>query len=229
MKIRLIMISAVMLSVLLAVLSGMDALARTAESGEDGGQDFRFRGYVGGMMLHTGYISSPGFTIGVNDGAGGIPVRVKGAAFGIGGQVKFAFGTETDMIRIGSEGHSSSVSYRPSPSYAHTGWGGILVDYIRHTKGRIHPYIGVTVGGGGVKNHIIADGSTSDFVSEPCAAMRKYTFMAAAPFIGVEIGLTPKLSLSVKADWLFNLTGRQPDFSSGPRLYVGIMFNRLQK
>lgn len=181
------------------------------------------------MMLHTGYIQSRTFGL---SAPGGEPIgvmQVKGGAIGIGGQVKFAFGTETDMLRIGSEGHSSTVSYNPSPSYAHTGWGGILVDYIRHTKGKVHPYIGVTVGGGGVKNHIMADGSTSDFITEPHMAMHKYAFMAIAPFIGMEINLTQKLGLVIKADWLINATDPRRDFSSGPRLYVGIMFNRLNR
>ena len=120
-------------------------------------------------------------------------MQIRGAAFGIGGHVKFAFGTPTDMLRIGAEGHSSNVRYAPSPSYAHTGWGGVLVDYIRRTKGRVHPFIGCLIGGGGVKNHIIAQGGTV-----------------------------------LKADWLLNATSRQNDFSSGPRLYVGILFNRLQ-
>ena len=195
---------------------------------EASGKDFRFRGYVGGMMLHTGYIKSQSFGISSPGGEYLGPVQINGGAIGIGGQVKFAFGTETDMIRIGSEGHSSTVTYNPHPSYAHTGWGGILVDYIRHTKGKVHPYIGVTIGGGGVKNHIMAEGSTSDFVTEPQMAMHKYAFMAVAPFIGMEISLTQKLGLVIKADWLFNATSRQRDFSSGPRLYVGIMFNRLQ-
>ena len=79
-----------------------------------------------------------------------------------------------------------------------------------------------------MKNHIIAEGSTDDFVTEPQAAMHRYTFMAIAPFAGMEVSLTPKLSLVVKADWLLNVTCRQSDFSSGLRLYVGILFNRLQ-
>lgn len=215
-----------LLPAILAVLAIIISLP--AHSAKATGKDFRFRGYVGGMMLHTGYIQSQSFGLYTPGGNALGPMQVLGGAIGIGGQVKFAFGTETDMIRIGSEGHSSTVTYRPHPSYAHTGWGGILVDYLRHTKGKVHPYIGVTIGGGGVKNHILAEGSTSDFVTEPQMAMHKYAFMAIAPFIGMEINLTQKLGLVIKADWLFNATGRQRDFSSGPRLYVGIMFNRLQ-
>ena len=167
------------------------------------------------MMLHSGYIQSRPFELYSTASQSLGTMQIRGAAFGIGGHVKFAFGTPTDMLRIGTEGHSSNVRYAPSP------------DYIRRTKGRAHPFIGCLIGGGGVKNHIIARGGTGDYVIEPQAAMHKYAFMAVAPFAGMEVSLTPKLSLVVKVDWLLNATCRQNDFSSGPRLYVGILFNRL--
>ena len=191
--------------------------------------DFRFRGYIGGMMLHSGYIQSNRFELLSPDGQSLGAMQIKGGAFGIGGHVKFAFGTPSDMLRIGAEGHSSNVKYSPSPSYAHTGWGGILLDYIHRSKGRVHPFAGCIIGGGGVKNHIITQGSTEDFVTEQQAAMHKYAFMAVAPFLGMEVSLTPKLSFVVKADWLLNATGPQSDFTSGPRIYAGILFNRLQR
>ena len=201
----------------------------TAASDKTDSSDFRFRGYTGGMMLHSGYIQSRPFELYSTASQSLGTMQIRGAAFGIGGHVKFAFGTPTDMLRIGAEGHSSNVRYAPSPSYAHTGWGGILVDYIRRTEGRVHPFIGCLIGGGGVKNHIIAQGGTGDFVIEPQAAMHKYAFMAIAPFLGMEVALTPKLSLVLKADWLLNATGCQNDFTNGPRLYVGMLFNRLQR
>ena len=185
----------------------------TAASNKTDSSEFRFRGYTGGMMLHSGYIQSRPFELYSTASQSLGTMQIRGAAFGIGGHVKFAFGTPTDML---------------SPSYAHTGWGGVLVDYIRRTKGRVHPFIGCLIGGGGVKNHIIAQGGTGDYVIEPQAAMHKYAFMAVAPFVGMEVALSPKLSLVLKADWLLNATSRQNDFSSGPRLYVGILFNRLQ-
>ena len=200
----------------------------TAASNKTDSSEFRFRGYTGGMMLHSGYIQSGRFQLHSGSGTEPVTMQIKGGATGIGGHVKFAFGTSTDMIRIGAEGHSSNVSYRPSPSYSHTGWGGLLVDYIHRSKSSVHPFIGCLVGGGGVKNHIIAEGSTDDFITEPQAAMHRYAFMAVAPFVGMEVSLTPKLCLVVKADWLLNATSRQNDFSSGLRLYVGILFNRLQ-
>ena len=222
MKMRALLTAAVMAAILSIIP------LNTLASDKADSSTFRFRGYTGGMMLHSGYIFSRPFGIYSTAALPLGTMQIRGAAFGIGGHVKFAFGTPTDMLRIGAEGHSSNVSYRPSPSYSHTGWGGLLVDYIHRSKGRVHPFIGCLIGGGGVKNHIIAEGSTDDFVTEPQAAMHRYAFMALAPFAGMEVSLTPKLSLVVKADWLLNVSCRQNDFSSGLRLYVGILFNRLQ-
>ena len=222
MKMRALLTAAVMAAILSIIP------LNTLASDKADSSTFRFRGYTGGMMLHSGYIQSHPFDIYSTAAIHLGTMQIKGGATGIGGHVKFAFGTPTDMLRIGAEGHSSNVSYRPSPSYSHTGWGGLLVDYIHRSKGRVYPFIGCLIGGGGVKNHIIAEGSTDDFVTEPQAAMHRYAFMALAPFAGMEVSLTPKLSLVVKADWLLNVSCRQNDFSSGLRLYVGILFNRLQ-
>ncbi len=229
MKKRRLLTAALTAAILLAMPHCVHASAMIKDTAsQTESTEFRFRGYIGGMMLHSGYIFSRPFGIYSTAALPLGTMQIRGAAFGIGGHVKFAFGTPTDMLRIGAEGHSSNVNYTPSPSDAHTGWGGILVDYIRRTKGRVHPFVGCVIGGGGVKNHIIAEGSTDDFVTEPQAAMHKYAFMAIAPFLGIEVSLTPKLSLVLKTDWLLNATGPQNDFSNGPRLYVGMLFNRLQ-
>ncbi len=222
MKMRALLTAAVMAAILSIIPLNTLASDKADSSG------FRFRGYTGGMMLHSGYIQSCPFQLYSYSSATPVTIQIKGGATGIGGHVKFAFGTPTDMIRIGAEGHSSNVSYRPSPSYSHTGWGGVLIDYLHRSKGRVHPFAGLLIGGGGVKNHIITEGSTEDFLTERQAAMHKYAFMAVAPFAGIEVSLTQKLSLVIKADWLFNTTRHQSDFSSGLRLYVGILFNRLQ-
>ena len=202
-------------AVMAAILSIIPLNTLASDKADSSG--FRFRGYTGGMMLHSGYIQSCPFQLYSYSSAPPVTIQIKGGATGIGGHVKFAFGTPTDMIRIGAEGHSSNVSYRPSPSYSHTGWGGVLIDYLHRSKGRVHPFAGLLIGGGGVKNHIITEGSTEDFLTERQAAMHKYAFMAVAPFAGIEVSLTQKLSLVFKADWLFNTTRHQSDFSSGLR------------
>ena len=118
------------LTAVLLLTASLSAIA----SGRTDSPDFRFRGYTGGMMLHSGYIQSGRFQLHSGSGTEPVTMQIKGGATGIGGHVKFAFGTSTDMLRVGAEGHSSNVSYRPSPSYSHTGWGGLLVDYIHRSR-----------------------------------------------------------------------------------------------
>ena len=53
--------------------------------------------------------------------------------------------------------------------------------------------------------------------------------MAVAPFVGYEWAMTQKIHLVLKLDYLLNVTNPQPDFITGPRLYIGFMFCRGQQ
>ena len=101
--------------------------------------------------------------------------------------------------------------------------GGLLVDWQWHA-GRFHPFAGVTVGGGVVRNTTFTHPAGNDFVTEEGMSFRKYGFTALAPFVGTEFALTARIRLMVKADWLVNAGRPQPDFPQGPRLYVGFIF-----
>ena len=150
------------------------------------GGPLAFRGFSGGMALHTGWVG--GGSVRLTTPAGRpLPVqRVRGVPFGIG-------------------------------------WGGLLVDWQWHA-GRFHPFAGVTVGGGVVRNTTFTHPAGNDFVTEEGMSFRKYGFTALAPFVGTEFALTARIGLMVKADWLVNAGRPQPDFPQGPRLYVGFIF-----
>ncbi len=189
---------------------------------------FRFIGYSGGMMVHGGYIQSNIFTI--HSGAISQDFQIKGFGNGLGGTAKFNFGTEHDQLRIGMEGYGTKVAYKPKPSYSRIGWGGLTLDYIHQSKkGRVHPFIGCTIGGGGVKNHLLSEGSASDFEAEAIGIMHKYAFFTVTPFVGIEISIAKRVRVVIKADYLTDLSGNSPDFPSGIRLYAGILFSRLWK
>ncbi|HIT48215.1 MAG TPA: hypothetical protein IAC34_01810 [Candidatus Coprenecus stercoripullorum] len=210
----------IMAAVSAAVLSVTDC------SGRD--RTFSYRGFSGGMMLHAGYVSGKPFEI-IQDGSVAGVCKVEGAAYGIGGLAKFHFGTAADQLRLGIEGYSTNVGYTPHGSYASTGWGGLTVDYIRQAeKGRVSPFVGVTVGGGGTKNHVMIGGDSSDFATESAFVFRRYTFMAIAPFIGIEISVGKRLRIVAKADYLLHAASRVPDFPSGVRLYFGLLFCRYR-
>lgn len=187
---------------------------------------FSYRGFSGGMMLHTGYLQSDGFDIVEGDDVMSRH-QVKGMPFGIGGTIKFHFGTATDQLRIGMEGYRSSISYDEWGSYQSTGWGGLTFDYIRQNK-RLKPFVGVNVGGGGNRNHIVHEYLTSSLSSDRLFTYRKYAFVAVTPYLGLEIAFSQKLSFVFKADYLFNVSNPQPDFASGVRVFLGIIFCRLK-
>ncbi len=200
----------------------------TALSMQAADRVFRFRGYSGGMMIHGGYIQSKTFT--VHSGPVSQDFQIKGFGNGLGGTAKFNFGTEHDQLRIGMEGYGTKVAYKPRPSYSRIGWGGMTLDYIHQSrKGCVHPFLGCTIGGGGVKNHLLYEGSASDFEAEAFGIMHKYAFMTVTPYIGMEISITERVRAVVKADYLMDISGNSPDFPGGVRLYVGILFSRLRK
>ena len=93
------------------------------------------RGFDGGMMVHTGYLTG---------NLNAIDYTAKGAPMGIGGVIRLHLG---DHFRIGSEGYVSTLSQRGNGSYLKYGWGGLLADYYT-VIGRFQPYAGLTLGGG---------------------------------------------------------------------------------
>ncbi len=187
-----------------------------------------YKGFSGGMMLHTGYLQSKNFTISSNSTEYNNN-HIKSAPFGIGGLLRFHFGSETDQVRVGMEGYRSAANYKPLDSNVSIGWGGLFVDYIRHFKGRVDPFVGVNFGGGGVKNLIVLDGDNTNYTAENNATYRRYPFIAITPFVGIEIEITKKLRFIFKADYLFNINNRQNDFPEGPRFYAGIIFYRMKE
>lgn len=181
---------------------------------------FAYSGFSGGMMLHTGYVSAGKVCF---DGAAGgsSAIDMSGMPYGIGGAVKINFGK---YLRIGSEGYVSTLNYAENHSYESIGWGGILADGVL-PLGKFLPFIGVTVGGGGVKNITVLENTTDDFLlDDRTTSYRHYSFAALDPFIGVEYALTERIHLVLKADFLMNLSTPQTDFVQGPRIYAGFMF-----
>ena len=203
---RLLLTAAFTAAILL--ISPLNILASDRAGANDSG--FRFRGYIGGMMLHTGYIFSKPFDILSPSGQSLGTMQIKGGATGIGGHVKFAFGTPSDMLRIGAEGHSSNVRYSPSHSYAHTGWGGIILD------GRL--YEGINYAAGELGHFVIAlDGI-------PCNCGRRGCYEAYASATAL-IRQTKKAMEQNPDSLLWELAGGELDGVEGKTVFDGVRRN----
>lgn len=198
-------------------------VSAVAVSAQDAGA-LRFRGFSGGMTIHSGYLSAGRINIVSADGLSSYSHDVNGAPLGLGGSMRVHFGNH---LRVGGEGYGTTLKYGGNGSFLRVSWGGVLVDGIWRT-GRFSPFAGVTFGGGSLKNVTLFERAKTDMKAEEQASYRRYGFMAAVPFAGVEFHATEKIALVLKTDWMFNVTNPQPDFPSGPRIYFGISFYRLK-
>ena len=184
----------------------------------------KYRGFIGGMMIHTGYVGSKDLNITTLSGTG-LGQKVNGAPFGLGGSIKFLFGKH---LRVGAEGYVSTLTYGKYESHAETGWGGILADCVWNCGKKCRIFAGGTIGGGNQTNTTILSPVRDDYIAEECISYRKYAFFAIAPFIGLEYSLTPKVNVVLKIDRLINAGRSRGDFVSGPRLYLGILFGHIR-
>lgn len=199
--------------------SGIAAVRANPDRNRAEARSMGYRGFIGGMMIHTGYVSSRNFAISSLTGQTH-QFNASGAPFGLGGAARFMFGKH---LRIGAEGYVSTLKYGENGSHAKTGWGGILAD-CAWDLGKIRLFAGGTAGGGSQANLTIISPLGDDYIAEELVSYRKYSFAVLAPFVGMEYALNGKISLVAKVDWMLNLSGRQDDFVSGPRLYLGFMF-----
>lgn len=177
-------------------------------------EDKAIKGFSGGMMLHSGYLSGCDNPRGYN---------MQGTTFGIGGVARLHL---TDHFRTGFEGYVSTMGLKrdiAKGSHNKIFWTGLLADWYWQ-KGKFYPYLGVTVGGGMETSYLMFDGSSSDWQSEEDAVFRKEGFVAVDPFIGCDIALGEAVRLTFKTDWLFAIRKAGLNKPYGPRLYIGFIF-----
>jgi hypothetical protein len=179
-----------------------------------------FQGYSGGMMIHAGYLWAKGISVpNAHE-----QIKMDGMTWGIGGLMRLHFGKH---FRVGGEGYNSSLHYGKNKSYATLSWGGLLLD-CKWKINKFTLFLGGTVGGGSVKNIRILD-AVSPNSTEKNAIYRKYTVMIADPFLGMEYAISQRLYFITKADYIFNITEKQPDFAKGIRIYAGFVFFHTRK
>jgi len=172
--------------------------------------------YSGGAQLHMGY----GF---INSDYG----QITGLLLGIGGRIHFNIGK---YFRVGSGGAVTKFNYKSEAmkgtenyekSYFQIGYGGITAEFKYRFK-KFQFAVGFLVGGGSVTNmHFIRDNGDgmeiSDFTEQPAFII--------TPTLIFEFFIKESLSLSIQIDYLFS-NKLLNDFQLGPRIYIGIFFNK---
>lgn len=208
-----------------------------------------FTGFSGGMLLHLGY----GFSQNPSelfrnqslslDNLQNLPRS--GIFMGIGGQLRIHL---INHIRIGGEGFVSTMPLKQIGN-VRTGWGGAVADFYT-TWGKVKPYIGLGLGGGSMRrtyvNENVSAGNTEN-PNDPTIYNASYTktpFFYLDPQLGLSFGLTQRIDLVVRLDYMLPFSssnrgiirdlGDLPEqikgwkglmTPTGPRLYVGFMFN----
>lgn len=205
-----------------------------------------FTGFSGGMMLHLGYMFSDSPEKVFSNTGLGSPDYIKnlprdGACFGLGGALRVHL---INHIHLGAEGFVSTLPLMKTGSNIRTGWGGVLCDAYA-TWGKVRPMVGLTLGGGSMKRLFVPDQAT-DVSGDPGsetnynASYVKTPFFFMDPYLGVEIALMSHMALLIRIDYMLpfgttnstlaeNVNWGNFMTPSGPRLYIGLMFGRLQK
>lgn len=172
------------------------------------------KGFSGGMMIHTGYLSGCDNPRNYN---------MQGTTFGIGGVARLHL---TDHFRTGFEGYVSTMGLSEDiseGSHNKIFWTGLLADWYWQ-RDRFYPYTGVTVGGGMETTFLMFDGNSNDWKPEGDAIFRKAGFVAVDPFVGCDIAIGEAVRLTFKADWLLAIRKTELNKPYGPRLYIGFIF-----
>lgn len=161
-----------------------------AASGRASAQEQKtIRGFDGGMMVHSGYLSGR---------LDAINYEPKGAPAGIGGVIRLHMG---EHFRLGSEGYVSTLGQRGNGSYLKYGWGGLLADFYT-VMGKFQPYAGLTLGGGAMTTLLMFEEPSAAWAPIDGTRFHKQGFMAVDPFVGCDFIVSVPMHLTLKVDWL---------------------------
>ena len=193
-----------------------------------------FTGFSGGMMLHGGYLFAQTPELLFGQSSLGSVTKVdelrKGSfCYGLGGTLRVHL---IDHIHLGAEGFVSNLPLSKTGSNVRTGWGGAMCDYYTQW-GKVRPLIGMTIGGGVMKRLFVMDDNTTiiDGNNTLNASFNKTPFFFLDPYTGLEIDLNSHMAMIIRVDYMlpFGKTETTLMNPSGPRLYVGIMFGKLNR
>lgn len=172
------------------------------------------KGFSGGMMVHSGYQFG---------GDSPYDLDISSPTFGIGGCAKLHL---SKHFRAGFEGYFSTAPITKevqSGSHNKLFWTGLLADWFWQ-KGKVVPYIGVTLGGGMETSFYMFEGDKHNWNVEQKSVLHKQPFFMVDPYVGVEYAVGEALRLTLKADWLLAINSNGLNKPMGPRIYFGFIF-----
>lgn len=177
-----------------------------------------YKGYAGGMFVHTGYVQSKRFVVFDLQG-NEIEQQIKGAVFGLGGKMNIYLNRH---FRIGGEGYFSTCKYGFYKNSCRIGWGGVTFDALYPVK-KWAPFVGVTLGGGSA-NHLIFIDQPQNTPEAMSVVYFSNPLYIINPAIGVEFFATSRISLIFKMDYMLNVYKTVNFYPHGVRFYLGVHF-----
>ena len=179
-----------------------------------------YKGYSGGMFIHTGYVQSEPFLVSVSCNEA-IEQQIKGAVFGLGGKMSIYLNR---YFRVGGEGYFSSCKYGTYKNSCRIGWGGVTFDLLYPVK-KWAPFLGVTLGYGNATNLIFTEKPQLEHSMTPIQVVYfTHSFSIFNPAIGVEFFASSRISLLFKMDYMINISKTELPYPQGVRFYLGIHF-----
>jgi hypothetical protein len=178
-----------------------------------------YKGYAGGMFIHTGYVQGEKFWI-IDSQCNVVEQQVIGVTFGLGGKMSIALHR---CFRVGAEGYFSACNYGKDKNSCRISWGGFAFDFLYPVK-KWSPFVGVTLGGGRA-THLIFTERKQKTTTEVPAIYFSNALSIISPAVGVEFLASNRISLLLKLDYMFNiLQKRNTYYPQGLRLYFGVQF-----
>jgi hypothetical protein len=181
-------------------------------------KNWGYKGYSGGMFVHSGYVQSKHFAVFDLQG-NEIEHQIKGATFGLGGKMSIYLNR---FFRTGGEGYFSTCNYGKYKNSCRIGWGGVTFDFLYPVK-KWAPFMGFTVGGGSATTHIFLE-KRENSREASLTVFFKNPLCILAPAIGVEFFASNRISILFKTDYMLNVYKNQPAYPQGVRFYLGIHF-----
>ena len=177
-----------------------------------------YKGYAGGMFVHSGYIQSKHFTV-FDLQNNEIEQQIKGMCYGLGGKMGIFL---HKYLRVGGEGYFSSCIYGIYKNSCRMGWGGITFDVLYPVK-KWAPFLSITVGGGSATNLIFIEKQQNN--REPILVVYfKNPLCIINPAVGVEFLASNRISVLFKMDYMLNMYHKNNSYPQGLRFYLGVHF-----